>query len=355
MRARRAAAGTGFALLLGALLIAAPARGAGVYVTGVPNVPEAQWTANCGPAALTDVVRFFDPAISYDQIFARVYNRLTDSTFTVSMAAEAAALRFHVEHVVFASAVDPGLTFLERALAQGRPVIVGGTASLEDRTPHFRVVVGIDDRDVWMIDPLYGPGFVLSRADFLKTMAAGSNEYLVVWRDRSPAVLRAIVTGELPRWPDPTAHQLAERVIERAYDRAQQGDPAGAARRLAVEARAFVGEDDRRVAESWVAIWGAQSGQTRLALDAIGDSFYRDDVEFRARLLLDRGQTAQARSLLEGAAARLDAGGWMELGDARRLDGDRAGAREAYERAVAADDVGRLADDLRWRMTLVEE
>ncbi|TAM91252.1 hypothetical protein EPN42_04340 [bacterium] len=355
MRARRGVAGTGFALLLGAFLIAAPAHAAGVYLSGVPNVPEAQWTANCGPAALTDVVRFYDPAISYEAIFARVYDRVTDSTFTVRMAEEAAALRFNVQHVYFASAVDPRQDFLEQQLALGRPVIVAGTASLIDSAPHYRVVVGIDERDVWMVDPLYGPGFVLSRADFRRTMEGGSNEYLVVWRDWPPERLHDVVGRTLPRWPEPTAHQLAVRSLERAYGRAQQGDPSGAARRLDAEARSFAGADDRRVAASWVSLWAERAGQTRLALGVLDGGLFRDNVAFRARLLLERNEATQARAVLERAVGQLDAAGWMELGDARRLAGDRDGARAAYRRAVELDDVGFLADALRWRMTLVAE
>lgn len=353
MRTWRTVAGTWFALLLGALLSAAPARAAGVYVSGLPNVPEAQWTANCGPASLTDVLRFYDPSISYERIFPRVYDRATDSTFISRMADVAASLRFHVQQIYFASVVDPHLTYLQGQLELGHPVIVGGTASLHDPSLHLRVVVGLDDHDVWMVDPLYGPGYVLSRRDFAATMAGGTNVYLAVWRDLPAQTQARMVTHVLPRWPEPDAHQLAVRAVERAFDEAAQGDPAAAARRLHQEAPAFANRDDRAVAASWVAIWAARAGQTRLALDALPHSLYRDDVEFRARLLMERGENAQAAALLERAAGRLDATGWLLLGDARRMSGDREGAREAYERAAAADDVGRLADDLRWRMTLV--
>jgi len=353
VRAWRAAAGTGFALLLNAVLSAAPARAAGVYVAGVPNVPEAQWTANCGPASLTDVLRFYDPSISYERVFGAVYDRVTDSTFLVKMADEAASLGFHVETLAFASERDAGLSWLKHQLSLGHPVIVGATASLEDPTLHLRVVVGIDERDVWMIDPLYGPGYVLSRADFLRTLAGGANEELAVWRALPPAMLRRVVTHELPRWPDPTPHQLAVRAVERAYDRAEQGDPAGAARRLHQEDAAFAGREDREVAESWVTIWGMRAGETTLALRALGGSLYRDDAELRARLLLERGEAARAEALLTARRESLDAVGWLLLGDARRLLGRRSAARTAYERAAALDDVGRLSDDLSWRMTLV--
>ncbi|TAM62079.1 hypothetical protein EPN52_01245 [bacterium] len=355
VHARRAVAGTGFALLLGALLTAAPAHAGGIYIGTVPNVPEAAWTANCGPAALTDVLQFYDPSIAYDAIFARVYNRMTNSTFTVRMAEEAASLHFHVRHIYFASAADPHFELLARELAQGRPVIVAGTASVIDTAPHFRVVVGLDDRDVWMVDPLYGPGYVLSRVDFRRTLEGGSNEYLVVWRGQPPERLREVVSTTLPRWPAPTAHQLAVRALERAYDRAQSGDPAGAARELEREEGALTATGDRRLAAAWVGVWAARAGLTRLALQAFDASLYRDDAALRARLLLERGEVGRARALLEPAAVHLDAAGWLELGDARRLMEDREGALAAYRHARELDDAGRLADALRWRMTLVAE
>ncbi|MDE2571605.1 MAG: C39 family peptidase, partial [bacterium] len=235
MRTWRAVAGAGFAVFLGALLSLLPARAAGVYVIGVPNIPEAEWTANCGPAALADVMQYYDPSISYREIFARVYDPAAHSTFLPAMAHQAARMGFHVEERWFASASDPRLEYLAGQLEQGHPVIVAGTASLEDASLHMRVVVGLDARGVWMVDPLYGPGYVLSRAEFERTMSGGANAYLVVWRGLPAAVRARSLTHVVPRWPAPTPHQLAVRAVERAYDRAERGDPAGAARRLDVE------------------------------------------------------------------------------------------------------------------------
>jgi hypothetical protein len=159
-------------------------------------------------------------------------------------------------------------TLIKSLLANGFPVMVDQWVSSADHTDHYRTIEAYDDvRQVFVAsDPLKGPGYVQSYAEFESTWQVNFQRFYVVY----PPAKHGLLTGVLRAsgWDPasaftadalnsrtlPNAHNLGDGLgpgydyLNLAWDQVELGDFVGA--RRALDAARTKGARSQRV--DWV-------------------------------------------------------------------------------------------------------
>lgn len=143
----------------------------------------------CGPQSVSSVLSHFGVRRSQAQM-ARAIGQQGRYTSLGQLASqlEAAGLRTAiVEHATLAQAA--------RLVRAGIPPIVLQRMSLPGSTDHFRVVRGITQTHVLLLDPYYGPDVALSQPDFQALWNVQGRHMLVAYPSRLEAQAKAALRG----------------------------------------------------------------------------------------------------------------------------------------------------------------
>ena len=150
------------------------AAGQGHLIAGVPFV--AQDAYQCGPAALTMVLRYWGTAVEADEIGRALFLPSARGVLNVELEFQARRRGFRTE------AFEGTLERVKSELRRGRPLIVfqdlgrGGVS-----VPHFAVLLGFDDQaEVVVLHSGTTPYRLLPYAEFLRTWASRRGWTLLV-------------------------------------------------------------------------------------------------------------------------------------------------------------------------------
>ncbi len=256
-----------------------------------------QTEALCGGAALAMVLRYWGERDVFGQDFASLLDTRERGIRTSALVS--AIRNRDWQAIVGSTAVAQLDADFASHVARGRPVI----ALLEERPNryHYVVVIGVTDRTVVVHDPARAPFRVLSREEFGRRSAAAGNWMLIVLppvelRRAAHVVPAATVEPIAP----PSANRPCGELVERAVARGRAGDLAAAEREL-ISAREQCPDE----AAPLVELAGVRFLQSR----------WREARELSERAVKLAPAERQAWELLAGS---------------RFLEGDLAGALDAW-------------------------
>jgi len=139
----------------------------------------------CGPASLKMVLNYFGLEKGEEEVAERCGRDVKLGTNDAALKKAAEEYGFHVEIQNEASFAD-----IQAWLNKKVPVIVNwftrGRADYDDsHVPdgHYSVVVGLDDKNIYLQDPEIGNLRTISRDDFLRVWFDFSGDHITGWKD----------------------------------------------------------------------------------------------------------------------------------------------------------------------------
>lgn len=147
----------------------------------VPFVQQVK--AGCGSAAVAMVIEYWAhqfPGLEKTQADAERIDQLLPATSPKGIQGEALK-QYLDEHGFRAFVFEGDMSDLRNHFAKGRPVIVCLAPKGNRGLLHYAVLVGVDDRDVWLNDPARG-----------KLFQEGVERFMTEWRRTGNWALLAV-------------------------------------------------------------------------------------------------------------------------------------------------------------------
>jgi len=166
----------------------APSRGS-AHLGPLPNIPQS--LNNCGPAAIAEVLSYWDITRSQYQVQAVV--RADESPrgmapFGVPGYARTLGLRGLL-------GIGGSERLIKALISNGFPVIASQLVSLSFPVRHYRPIEAYDDHQALFIssDPYLGPGHTITYADFTRMWSVTDGRFIVLYPPSRQPLLDAVL------------------------------------------------------------------------------------------------------------------------------------------------------------------
>lgn len=131
----------------------------------------------CGPAAVTMVLKYWHELLELEDGVPQIYEVAEALSLEGDVGVLGSDMRRYLASQGFhAFAIEGSFPDLEQHVGRGRPVIVGLTRG---STTHYVVVVGYDEKYVYVNDPAVKKGLRLARVSFNDDWASARSWTLV--------------------------------------------------------------------------------------------------------------------------------------------------------------------------------